>query len=355
MTPRQYEQAAWSLGVIGLVASGAGFFLEPVLFPYAWLAATICWIGWPLGCMGLLLIHALTGGNWGFVIRRELAAGVGALVLAPLVALPLAVTAPSLYPWLQAGVSVRLENGFYLNLPWFLARCAVYFCVWLTLAWLILHALRGADPDRALSRLAPPGLILLALTATFASIDMIEALDPKFASSVFGLMTIAEMGLFALSVSVLAKGLAETSDAEITSALGRLMLSLAILWAYLDFMQMLIVWQSNLPREASWYGMRWMGPWGVVAGLVALSHFVLPFALLLSPRLRGSRSGMVFVAALLITGGVLRDWWLVLPASHASWGFVSVAAMLGVWGIAVGFVLRARFGSSPAKGALRNA
>lgn len=355
MTPRQYERAAWSLGVIGVVGSGVGFLLEPVLFPYAWLAATISWIGWPLGCIGLLLIHALTGGNWGSEIRRELTTGVGVLALLPLVAIPLAMTAPSLYPWLQAGVSERLENGFYLNLPWFLARCAAYFCVWLTLAWLILHALRGADPDRALSRLAPLGLILLALTVTFASIDMIEALDPKFASSVFGLLAIAEMGLFALAVSVLAKGLAQTSGAEITSTLGRLMLALAILWAYLDFMQLLIVWQSNLPREATWYMIRWTGPWGVVAGLVAFLHFVLPFALLLSPRLKRSRSGMVFVAALLIMGSVLRDWWLVLPSTRASLGFGPVAAMLGVWGIAVGFALRAPFGSSPAKGALRNA
>jgi len=355
MTPRQCERTAWSLGVLGLAASGVGFFLEPSLLPYAWLAATSCWIGWPLGCMGLLLIHALTGGNWGYVIRRELAAGASTLALAPLVAIPLAATAPSLYPWLRAGVSEHLTNGFYLNLPWFLTRCAIYFCVWLALAWLILQALRGADTDPALTRLAPPGLILLTLTVTFASIDMIEALDPKFASSVFGLMTIAEMGLFALSVCVLARGLAQTSDAEITSSLGRLMLALAILWAYLDFMQLLIVWQSNLPREASWYGVRWNGLWGVVTGLVTLLHFVLPFALLLSPRLKRSRSGMAFVAALLIAGGVLRDWWLVLPASNAGWGFVPVAAMLGVWGVTVGFALRTPFGSFPAKGASRNA
>ena len=355
MTPRQYELAAWSLGVIGLVISGAGFFLEPALFPYAWLAATICWIGWPLGCMGLLLIHALTGGNWGYVIRRELAAGLSTIPLAPLLAIPLAITAQSLYPWLQAGVSGRLDNGFYLNLPWFLARCAVYLCVWFAMTWLILRALCAADADLALSRIAPLGLILLALTVTFASIDMIEALDPKFASSVFGLMTIAEMGLFALSVSVLAKGLEQSNDAEIARALGRLMLALAILWAYLDFMQLLIVWQSNLPREANWYGMRWTGRWGVVAGLVALLHFVLPFALLLSPRLNRSRSGMAFVAALVIMGGVLRDWWLVLPASNASWGFVPVAAMLGVWGIAAGFALRAPFAYWRGKGALHNA
>jgi hypothetical protein len=355
MTPRQYELAAWSLGVIGLVASGAAFLLEPSLFPFAWLAATICWIGWPLGCMGLLLIHALTGGSWGQVLRRELAAGASTIALAPLVAIPLAPTAQRLYPWLQPEASAHLENGFYLNLPWFLTRCAAYLCVWLCLAWLILQALRAEGDDRALSKLAPPGLILLALTVTFASIDIIAALDPKFASSVFGLMTIAEMGLFALSVSVLGKTLAQWSSAEITPRLGRLTLALVILWAYLDFMQLLIVWQSNLPREAAWYEIRWKGIWGVVASLVALFHFLAPFALLLSPRLKSSRAGVACVAALLIVGGVLRDWWLVLPASGSDFGSIPVAAILGVWGAALGWALRAPLWLRPANGALRDA
>lgn len=355
MTARQYEAAAWSFGVIGLVASAAAAFLEPALFPYAWLAATICWIGWPLGCMGLLLIHALTGGNWGYVIRRELAAGVSTLALAPLVAIPLALTAPSLYPWLRTGGAEGLENGFYLNLPWFLIRCAAYFCIWFALAWSILRGIRSADADRALSGIAPPGLILLALSVTFASIDMIAALDSKFASSVFGLMRIAEMGLFALSICVFAKARNQMRGAPMTSALGQLMLALTILWAYLDFMQLLIVWQSNLPREAAWYVMRWTGGWGAIAGLIALLHFILPFTLLLSPRLKRSRYGMGLVAGLLVIGGVLRSGWLVLPAANASLGFAPIAAMLGVWGMAVGFALRAPFGSPGAMGALRNA
>jgi len=355
MTLRRYELAAWGLGVLGLVVSAAGFLLEPSVFPFAWLAATICWIGWPLGCIGLLLIHALTGGSWGYVLRRQLAAGASTIALAPLVAIPLAVTAQRLYPWLQSNVSERLQNGFYLNAPWFLARCAIYLFVWSAMPWLILRALRNGDADLTLSRLAPPGLILLALTVTFASIDLIEALDPKFASSVFGLMTIAEMGLFALSVSVVGKSQAQASRTEIMPALGRLTLALVILWAYLDFMQLLIVWQSNLPREAAWYVARLTGGWGVVAGLIALLHFVLPFALLLSPRLNTSILGMEFVVGLLVIASVLRCWWLVLPAADSNFGFTPIAAMLGVWGVAVGLALRAPFGALPSKEALRNA
>ncbi len=355
MTPRQSEWTAWTLAAAGLVASSAGWFLQPAAFPHAWLAAVICWVGWPLGSMGLLLIHVLTGGNWGYVIRHELAAGARTIAIAPLVAIPIVVTAPRLYPWLHTAVSERLSNGFYLNAPWFLARCAFYFCVWFALAWSILRALRGPESDTALSRVAPLGLVLLALTVTFASIDMIEALDPSFGSSVFGLMTISEMGLFALSVSVSTKLLRQLNSVEIPSALGRLMLALVILWSYLDFMQLLIVWQSNLPREAAWYVLRWSGRWGVVAGLVTLLHFVLPFVLLLFPRLRASARGMGIVARLLVIAAILRCWWLILPAARLPFGFLPVAAMLAVWGIAAGFAFRARLASWSATRVLRDA
>ena len=77
------------------------------------------------------------------------------------------------------------------------------------------------------------------------------SLDPHFASSVFGLITIAEMGLLALSVSTFAVIVGQPSEDGALRNLGRLIMALLILWAYLDFMQLLIVWQSDLPNEAS--------------------------------------------------------------------------------------------------------
>ena len=47
--------------------------------------------------------------------------------------------------------------------------------------------------------------------------------------------------------------------------LGKLLLALVVLWIYLDFMQLLIVWQSDLAAEAPWYLARARGFWGAVA------------------------------------------------------------------------------------------
>lgn len=341
MTRHQAERAAWMAGIAGLVGVVIGSVISPTTFPHAWLAALSAWLGWPIGCMGLLLIHVLTGGRWGYAIRPHLVAGITTLVLLPPALIPWLIALPTLYPWARPDVAAHLGNRFYLNLPFFLGRGVVYLVVWLGLAGLILRALRQDMQDARLARLAPAGLMLLAVTVTYAAIDATMSLDPRFASSAYGLIAIAEMGLLALSVSVFAVVVGPPLDVGTMRVLSKLLLGLLVLWAYLDFMQVLIVWQSDLPNEAPWYIVRSTGGWGIAAAMVAACHFVLPFFALLSPRLRGSQRGIACVTTLLILGEIVRGWWLVLPASGRGFGAIDVLAMLGLLGIAAALALRA--------------
>lgn len=320
---------AFTLGVFGFVVVAAVAWREPEVFPYAWLAALVTWIAWPLGSIGLLLIHSLTGGRWGFAIRPQLVVGIRTLpMLAPFLA-PLLVAAKQLYPWLMSQSAAPM-NGFYLNAPAASARIVVYLVVWFALALAILRAIRKAPPDPALERIAPAGLILLALSVTFASIDAILSLDPHFASSIFGMITIGEMGLTALSIAVLVSAMTSPLDHVTLGQLGRLLIALTILWAYLDFMQLLIVWQSDLPNEASWYSIRWRGFWGDLALTISCVHFALPFIILLSARMRHSRVAMILLSGLLLAGAILRSLWLVAPPFSASLVWAEAWVMAGV-------------------------
>jgi hypothetical protein len=298
-------------------------------------------MGWPLGCMGLLLIHALTGGRWGEAIQPQLIAGMVTLPLLLPALIPLMTMLAALYPWVRTDAALHLDNRFYLNLPFFVCRVVVYLIVWFGLAELILRALRNPAPEVALARLAPPGLILLAITVTYAAIDMTMSLDPRFVSSVYGLIEISEMGLLALSVSVFAAALGLPPDESTMRSLGRLLLGLVVLWAYLDFMQVLIVWQSDLASEAPWYVARTAGGWGIIAAVIAAVHFVLPFFALIWPQLQRSRRGIASVAALLALSAVVYGWWLVVPTSGRGFGVLDVLAMFGLLGVAAAFALRA--------------
>jgi hypothetical protein len=339
MTQRQAERLAWVIGAIGILGTLIGCTTAMPAFPHAWLAALTAWLGWPLGCLGLLLIHALTGGRWGYAIRPQLVAGMSTLWLLVPALIPVSLTLPDLYQWARPGASAHLANGFYLNLPFFTVRAIVYLVAWIGLRSLVLRALQSDDPDAALARIAPAGLIVLALTITFSAIDLTMSLDPQFNSSVYGLIAMSEMGLFALSIAVLAAAVS-TIAAETLATLGKLLLGLVLLWAYLDFMQLLIVWQSDLAAEAPWYLARSAGAWGIVATLVSAAHFALPFCALIWPQVRRSRRGVITVTTLLILSEVLRAWWIVIPASSFGFDPIDVAAMTGLLGVGAALTLR---------------
>jgi hypothetical protein len=332
MTRERAERLTWLAGCIGLLVALLGWLLEPAAFSYAWLAALSAWIGWPLGCLALLLTHALTGGRWGVAIRPYLLIGIGTLPLLLPAVVPLLFVLPKLYPWLRPG-SV---GTFYLNATFAVGRGIFYLIVWFGLA---AFALRAATRGPIAAPFAVIGLILLAFTVTFAAIDATESLDPHFASSSYGMIAGAESGLLALSVCVLAAALDPRISPDALDDVGRLLLGLLVLWAYLDFMQLLIVWNSNLPNEAFWYVARASHGWGIVAVIVTIGHFLLPFFALMSPRLRHTRAGLAAVAALLIVMEALRAWWLVLPADHRFIGWIDVAAMLALAGLAAGVAL----------------
>jgi hypothetical protein len=328
---------AWIVGGVGLLASLIGAIVQPQAFAFAWLAALTTWLRWPLGCLALLLVHALTGGRWGVSTRRSFVQGVRILPLMLPAVIPLLFVLADLYPWLRAGGSENLANGFYLNAPFAAARGIFYLVAWFGLGALTTSRLRRNEP---LAAIAAPGLILLGLTVNFAAVDAVMSLDPHFNSSAFGMIYAAESGLFALSITILSTVLAGPVAPSDRDDLGKLLQSLLILWAYLDFMQLLIVWQSDLPKEAAWYLARSTGPWGALAGLTAVAHFLLPFLALMIPRVRRSRRGLIATTTLLIVMAVLRGWWLVLPAHARGIGWIDAAAVLAFGGISAGLFLR---------------
>jgi hypothetical protein len=342
MKPGRAERSAWIVGGLGLAGSAIGWGFARTEFAHAWLAALTGWVGWPLGSLALVFIHALTGGRWGFAIRRQLATGIATLPLVIPAMLPVLFALHTLYPWMHPDVAAHLSNRFYLNAPFFFVRGIIYLIVWLALAALVLRALRQPDPEPILYRLAAPGLILLALTVTFSAIDFTLSMEPHFKSSIYGMLVGCEAILLALSVAVMASALAPLPQARGSVAdLGRLLFALLVLWAYLDFMQLLIVWNSDLPDEAGWYLERLIGGWAIIAGLVAACHFLLPFFALIWPQVQRSRAAIAWVGALLVVIEVPRAWWIVIPAAGRTLSVLDLAAMMAVAGLAAAIALRA--------------
>src|SRR5437667_9728664 len=104
---RELEIGNWSrlclgIGVACLALCGFGWFVSPQAFFIAYLFAELGWLGVALGCMAFLMIHYLTGGKWGWPVRRFFEAAAATLPLLGLLFIPIFFGVRLLYPWADA-------------------------------------------------------------------------------------------------------------------------------------------------------------------------------------------------------------------------------------------------------------
>jgi hypothetical protein len=238
----------------------------------------------------------------------------------------------------------------YLNVPFFIARAILYFVVWLAMANRLDRWSREQDRGGALEwlkrlrRLSGPGLVVYSVTITFAAYDWVMSINPKWFSTIFGLLIIGGQTLSAMAFVILVAALLAKRDpmARVFQArhfhdLGKLLLAFVMIWAYLAFSQLLIVWAGNLPREIAFYTPRMQSSWRWVGALLIVLHFALPFALLLSRDLKRHAETLAAVAGLVLVMRVIDLFWLVAPEFRRQgltidwFDPVTVVGLCGVW------------------------
>jgi hypothetical protein len=205
----------------------------------------------------------------------------------------------------------------------------LYFAVWIAVALTLRRWARAggagvaAPPTPRERALAAGSLPALGLTLTFASFDWLMSLDPRWSSTVFGGYWFAGGFLAALAVVTLA-AVRRAADGPLGGrlpaaqgyALGALMLTFAVFWAYIAYSQYFIIWIANVPAEVAWYIPRVRGGWGAVALVVLVGQLALPLLVLLFYAAKRSARAMAAVAAWLLVVHYLDTYWLVLPAIH---------------------------------------
>jgi hypothetical protein len=304
-------------------------------FFQAYLLGYLFWTGIGVGCLGLLMLHHLVGGRWGFAIQRLLEAGVRTLPLMALLFLPILFGLQDLYPWARPEVmatdALLQFKQRYLNGPAFFGRAASYFAIWIgtgtILTMLSARQDQGLDASRLTRRLqvwSGPGLVLYGFAVTFAAVDWVMSLEPHWYSSIYGVVFLIGQCLLALAfVTRVAICLANRPPLQKVLGvdqlhdLGNLLLAFVMLWAYVAFSQYLIIWSGNLPEENHWYLHRMAGGWGVLAAILIVFHFVVPFLLLLSRITKRRARILGGVAAGILVVRYVDLFWLIAPALHS--------------------------------------
>jgi hypothetical protein len=267
--------------------------------------------------------------------------------------LPLLFGLRTLYSWADPE-KVKLDSMLqykapYLNVHFFIVRTAIYFVVWMVMAYFLNKWSREQDetakPEltRRLQSLSGPGLVIFGLTVTYASVDWVMSLEPHWFSTIYGMIFMVTEGLAAMSIVTVAvillsshKPFADLLSKRVLNDYGNLLLTFTMLWAYLSFSQYLIIWSGNLQDEIPWYVSRASGGWAWVALALVIFHFAVPFLLLLSRFVTRRTRWLGVVAAIQIVMSVVDIFWLTVPAYERSgpqFHWMDWVAILGIGGI----------------------
>jgi len=340
---------AWGTIALGTAACAAADAVDRALFLPSLLYALILWLSVSLGALAFLMMHHLSGGRWGFVIRRVLEAALEPLPLLAVVFFAFFLLSPAL----------RQGEGYFAP-GWIAFRAALCFAVWIGIARALRRRSLGqdasADPrfTRGLRRISGPGLVVYFLTISFAMTDWLMELEPGWRSTMFPGIVMSTQALLALSGAVAAffwlpkRGaeagvLQEVATEKAWHDLGKLLFAFVIFWAYVAFSQLLVIWSGNLPHELVWYSHRSAGGWDVLAKVIGAACFFAPAAVLLFQRPKRRPRVLARVAVAIWISQAVYLYWVVLPAFHPAlgWRWTDLLAP-----VAVGVIWSALFWSA---------
>jgi hypothetical protein len=346
-----------AIGALGLVVSIVAFFLVPADMARAWLVLADLFIGFPLGAMMLLMLDDLTGGRWGEAIRPWLLAIAGTLPLALLAFVPLLFGLGAVFPWTAdpGTLSLTAQHKLaWLNGPGVVLRFIVCAVLWLAIALLIgVWGERVRWRARWRGAVSGIGLGVHSLVFTAFVTDWMMSIEPEFYSTIYPMLVASEELVLVLAAVLLIPGMARRRGGTPRSSLGqdlaKLLVSAVLGWAYLAFMQWVIIWAGDLPDEIGWFLVRMNNGWQVVLWAIVVLALIVPFVGLISTRGKADVNWLLPIVAATLAGQVLEGVWRVAPAFPATPAFLLllVPAALAMWGLG-GAAAMVLFGRVPA-------
>lgn len=364
---RLQQWAIIAAGVGALIALGGLMTMGGQSFFQAYLMAYIFWFGLGMGSWILLMIHHLTGGRWGFVVRRLLEAGAMTLPLMALLFVPIILGMNNLYIWTDQAVvaadPILLHKSAYLNTGAFILRAGIYFAIWIGFIVLLYQASGAqdyAEPGNfraagLMRRASAIGVVTFILTMTLAAVDWGMSIEPHFFSTIYGVLYMIGQGLSTLAFLILILSLVgdkypftDVISPDRIHDLGKLMLAFVILWTYASYAQYIIIWSGNLPEYTPWYVRRTENGWQFIAGLLIAGHFALPFFILLSRRLKRQVDLIRWVALWILVMRMIDIYWIIAPDFyHGTFGInplyiATHLALGGIWLTAFVFLIKRR-------------
>lgn len=321
------------VGAVALGLSAAGYAQDKHQFSFSYLVPFLFFLSIALSALFFVMLQHLTRAGWSVAVRRIPESMLAAIPAFVVLFVPVALGMHDLFHWTHhdavAHDELLTHKAPFLNTPFFLARAGFYFLVWILLGWYFRRTSVRQDESHdpratvAMARRAAPGMILFALTLSFAGFDWIMSLDPHWFSTIFGVYffagtAVAGFAAYTLVLATLRRAgyLRGAIRLDHFRDLGRLMFGFSVFWAYIAFSQFFLIWYGNIPEETIFYLHRMEGSWRQVTLLLAVGHFVVPFVLLMSRWTKSRPWILATLAVWILLMHYLDLYWLVMPTLH---------------------------------------
>jgi len=334
----------------------------------AYLMGYMVCFGFAGGGLAMLMLQYVSGGKWGLLLRRPLEAMSRTLPLVFAMLLPVLFLMKHLYQWAafpdarataeayakgmmtqEQMLTANAKHAMLSPGPAWVQSIFIFavigFMAFLLNRWSLQ---RDADPaagtqesyDRwriKTENLSGIGILIYVILMTDGAILWIKSLDVTWYSSIYGLQFLVGQGYSVLALSIMSvillsryepmKTLLRTTEQH---DLGKFAFAFTMLNIYLCFAEFLIIWSGNVPDEIPWYLARIHGGWWTICTLDFVSHWLIPFVLLLSRDLKRNKQKMIWLASWMIFARCVDMFWLIEPNFKDAAGNLHITGNIGI-------------------------
>ncbi|MSU34850.1 MAG: hypothetical protein EXS36_07005 [Pedosphaera sp.] len=282
-------------------------------FLYSYLTAYMFCLSIVMGCFFLVLIHHMFDAAWSVPIRRVTEQVACLIPVLGLLALPLLIFAPSVFPWMN--IDPATDHALNVKKAWFnrpvwTVILALIFSLWTFMAfrfrsWSIAQDKDGAAIWTRKARVqAAWGIFVFAFTLTAVCFSLMKSLQYQFFSTMYGVYyfagsvwtTLITMYVVTLWLSQPGRPLEKVIFYRQKHDLAVLFFGFTVFYAYIHFSQYFLIWNAAMPEETFWYVDRERGSWKWVGMLILFGHFIVPFVILLNQDIKHNLAVMLPIA-----------------------------------------------------------
>ena len=328
--PKRLSQLGWLLFGAGLFLGVIGFFTDQHRAILNYLMAYMFILSIGIGSLLLVALEYVGGADWSVPIRRVVEFLSSIIIFLPILVLPLVFSIHDIFHWAHEDVvsadQILKGKSAYLNETFFIIRVFAVLAIWGIFYFLMIRNSNAQDKshDQSLTKrniiLSAIFIPFFAITITITAVDWLMSLEPHWFSTIFGVYffsssVVASLAAITLFVVILKeKGFMHPKliDDHLFS-LGALQFAFINFWAYIAFSQYLLVWYANLPEENFWFIHRWQNGWQYLSILLIITHFIVPYAALLSQPSKMDPKRLKFISIWILFAHFIDLYWLIMP------------------------------------------